>query len=788
MSKWYKASELERLNTPMPMDGVNGLPDNHVITVSERTIEIDEPELVQNNVATDTYTLELDAEWDDITPVVIFSNSEGDYKVAYENAPTKIPAAVMAVVGAIDVSVFGLDSTGAVRVVTKAAPNTMNVVESGKFIGQVSSDDVSLLGQILQAVSDANTAAETANTAAENAGTTVNQLKENVETFLSQSQTSVNNAVSSAGTATTAANAAANTANTAANNADKSADTADAAATKANTSASRAENAYTTLQPILADISVSGNQPRKTLSGNIVSAKDAWPAKPLSIRVKGKTRQNLWVNPSGTNNGITVTANDDGSVTLSGKCADAASVYTEPIYKLKPNTKYFASISRVISNSTNAQISFAINGAYDIGYITNVHFGYPGYTTISFVTGSDIDVVRFQFYVGSAATFPVYLSGTYRIMLNEGDTAEPWCPPGLSSVDELSLVTAGKNLLARMESSLPYLNAGITFSDNGDGGIRVSGTATANAYYNFFNESTLKAPRITSGTYVASLVGNIAKTLNLTIGYYDDEIGGDYTSWLTTYITGVSNIGSIDRPVYLRPFLSVANGATVDTVVYPQLELGSTATDYEPPNVTQTPLPEVELRSLPNGTCDELVIGTDGTCEVVRKTKKKTLDGGSGTRLNSAQKQSNNKWVAYATKTSSGIIGNVGNNNYLSDKLKITNSLVECAENIGSLFITPEGNACIGVGEQTDFNSAIAYGNELLASNPSTLVCESAKYSTEPQSPVTLPVLPAPTFNVYHNSQVPSDTSVEYVRDINIALADLEAKIADLVTKEAANV
>lgn len=72
MSNWYKASELERLRTLTPRDGVTGLPDNHVITVSERTIKIDERELVQNNVSTDTYTLELDAEWDDITPVVIF--------------------------------------------------------------------------------------------------------------------------------------------------------------------------------------------------------------------------------------------------------------------------------------------------------------------------------------------------------------------------------------------------------------------------------------------------------------------------------------------------------------------------------------------------------------------------------------------------------------------------------------------------------------------------------------------------------------------------------------------
>lgn len=47
MSKWYKASEIERLKSLTSRDGVTGLPDNHVITVSERAIEIDTPELVQ---------------------------------------------------------------------------------------------------------------------------------------------------------------------------------------------------------------------------------------------------------------------------------------------------------------------------------------------------------------------------------------------------------------------------------------------------------------------------------------------------------------------------------------------------------------------------------------------------------------------------------------------------------------------------------------------------------------------------------------------------------------------
>lgn len=47
--------------------------------------------------------------------------------------------------------------------------------------------------------------------------------------------------------------------------------------------------------------------------------------------------------------------------------------------------------------------------------------------------------------------------------------------------------------------------------------------------------------------------------------------------------------------------------------------------------------------------------------------------------------------------------------------------------------------------------------------------------TTEPQSPVTLPVLPAPTFNVYHDGDVPSDTATTYARDINLVLANLEA-------------
>ena len=73
------------------------------------------------------------------------------------------------------------------------------------------------------------------------------------------------------------------------------------------------------------------------------------------------------------------------------------------------------------------------------------------------------------------------------------------------------------------------------------------------------------------------------------------------------------------------------------------------------------------------------------------------------------------------------------------------------------------------------------------ASNVTTVVTTISEDSTKPQSPVTLPVLPAPTFNVYHDSQVPSDTSVEYARDINIVIDNLAKKIAGTAATVAIN-
>lgn len=340
--------------------------------------------------------------------------------------------------------------------------------------------------------------------------------------------------------------------------------------------------------------------------------------------VYGNTRQNLWVNPSGTQNGVTVTANADGSITLSGT-ATSTVVDQVTLYVLRPGETYTLSIDKKVSDTSSC--GAGVEWYKDDAPVSNVTVGFGSILSRTFTIPNDTNYCKMRIRVASGVT----VSGTYRVMLNEGSTAEPWCPPGLNSVDELSIVTAGKNLLARMGPSLPYTFAGITFSDNGDGGIRVSGTATAAAYYNFFSDSPAKALRITPGEYTASLIGGVSG-LNLRVEYYYGGTGSSRTSRLATNVPGVSNTGSIDRPVYLRPFLSVAKGKTVDTVVYLQLELGSTATAYEPPNITTTPidLDGHALNSLPDGTRDELRIDGTGAVTLVQRVGVATAPTSEG--------------------------------------------------------------------------------------------------------------------------------------------------------------
>ena len=678
MTEWASFSSL------LGRSSEEGIPDNHVVTVTERSLSVDIPELIQNNIKTDTVTLELDAEWDGISPVIIFECSDADYQVQYEGSPAHIPQAVMKSTGSVGLSVCGYDDTGEIRLVTKAAPSTFTVVASGSFIGEISEDDVSLLGQILAAAEAANEAAQKVATASFSMGT-VTTLEPGEQASASLDgeglQKKLNLSIPKG------AKGDPGDKGDQGDQGDKG-DQGDPGYTpQRGVDYWTAEDVEAVVEDAkaqaVAELAEIGNVPKRTVTDLVAHGEDAYAQKPIEVRVKGKTWANRWpYKETITIGGITVSMDSTGLMTVSGTATEEY-ITIGPAIGVAPNKTYTIAVSSLPANV----IVLADSYSSENKWLSSISVR-SGTTAIG-TTHADMGELRCLVHVTKDAT----VNASFRVMLVEGDTA-PDCfvPTGLHSVEPTNLVTSGKNLLRPRPDLAQSTTYGVTFTPQDDGGILVNGTSAGSdgSYYNIdFDPAHLStAPGTDISAFVGSEIVVSGNGGNVNISSVFKSID-DATTQPSGTVDGNAAIVPAGA-VRARTYIFVNTNDTVNNVtVYPQLELGSTATAYEPPNVTTTPLPEVELRGLPDGTCDELVIKADGTCEVERRTQ--LVDG---------------EVVALDTPT------------------------------------------------------------------------------TEPQSPVTLPQLPAPTFNAYSDADIPSDTSVEYARDINLVLANLEAVQAALLGGE----
>ena len=323
--------------------------------------------------------------------------------------------------------------------------------------------------------------------------------------------------------------------------------------------------------------------------------------KPIDLTVYGNTRQNLWVNPSGTSNGLTVTANEDGSITLSGTPTSSNQVNIST-YVLRPGSTY--TVSKDVETT---DVHFLIQ-SYDSGgsFLRNEVTADDWGNVKTFTLHDDAVYVNF----GISAAVGQAASGTYRVMLNEGETAEPWCPPGLNGVDELSVVCAGKNLLPF--KNIQVTKVGVTIDVSSDGSISFSGTATTRAQLEF--ESNLVLP---AGTYTLS--GAKDGIAVMFIAYEENGVPKYADPYSTS--NGVVSF-SLENATVARLVAEVRIAGLVDRTLRPQLELGSTATDYEPPTVTTTTTIDLDghaLNSLPDGTRDELHVNSDGSVTLTQR-------------------------------------------------------------------------------------------------------------------------------------------------------------------------
>lgn len=138
--------------------------------------------------------------------------------------------------------------------------------------------------------------------------------------------------------------------------------------------------------------------------------------------------------------------------------------------------------------------------------------------------------------------------------------------------------TSGKQLLEYPYFETTKTSLGITFTDNGDGSIAISGTATDESYFNCFWNSDTKAMPIKAGEYCISVdsISNafVGIGLRKTNGT-EETVGYLTTTWLKQTFT-------LDEDAFLFMYIGVNNGKTVNETIKVMLNAGTEALPWEP--------------------------------------------------------------------------------------------------------------------------------------------------------------------------------------------------------------
>lgn len=351
-----------------------------------------------------------------------------------------------------------------------------------------------------------------------------------------------------------------------------------------------------------------------------------------SAILRGQTLKNI--NDYSIITSSNVTIDNDGVITI-----NAQSKYTEIFIKSlenKSSTKYLVKI-KVIENTLSGD--FNLNAPANGSVIFDNAFkiiksGYVGEETIIYTTASDLTNAQFTFrsYLSSSVA-----SGSIKYQLSVieyQDGMENWDIPyftGMQSVKLPVLTTTGKNLFNMNRPCDNLTNNQAIVVQNTDE-ITISSVESGTyVNANFILDKNLFKGKTVTGSclYESDMKGLGAVQIN-----YRDASGKNYYQVIKTPKTFTfpkEFIGDVLLCIYANNTgTPQSNTVTVKNI---QLELGSTATSYEPykSNIL-TVNEDVTLRS--NGDiCDELNLLTgqltqriDEDGEVLSQESVKTVD------------------------------------------------------------------------------------------------------------------------------------------------------------------
>ena len=315
------------------------------------------------------------------------------------------------------------------------------------------------------------------------------------------------------------------------------------------------------------DISASGNPViMDNLQGDVPFSEIAVSGKNLLTYPYNETTKTV--------NGITFTDNGDGTITVNGTATANAA------FSLSSKIVYKSGVDYVISGCPNGgDRKFKIKGnsdgvnADDVGYGKTFSFSEDTECSVSILIYKDVTVENLIF----------------RPQLELGATPTAYEPPITGR--ELTLAVSGKNLINNIQATGTVV--GVTVTKNDDGTVTINGTTTGDLWLLFDDKCRV----VKDKTYTFSM--GFDASVGIMFGV---RSGDNAQSYLSTEASG-SFVAPETGICRIRGYAK--SGITFDNLtIYPQLEIGSTATPYEPYNGTEYNItPDNNPYAIPNDIC-----------------------------------------------------------------------------------------------------------------------------------------------------------------------------------------
>ena len=460
--------------------------------------------------------------------------------------------------------------------------------------------------------------------------------------------------------------------------------------------------------------------------------------------------------PTKSQGGATVTNNGDGSFTISGSGNLSTTFYNSYVMTHEEIVRLFKPGNITLNGGIDKGMYFELQFTGSVGNL-NLRTGSVNLTDE--MLNDPTNKITFVIYGNTGATIT---PATIKPMLyQDGDgTFEPFTG-GIASPNpeypqepnfvgdynegtqkyDIDFVTSGKNLLNNEANTFSF--KGVTFTINKDKSILLSGTATETIYW---NDGKLSANLYNDKIYTLSGCPSGGGLNKYYMYLYNESFSLNDTG------NGVTNMSKVTKKVVFG--IAILSGVNVNGLVFkPQLEIGTTATDYQPYQGFETTALQLNqpLRALPNGVKD-----TIENCVVTRRVGEITYDGSEAwVKMNGSD---SNNWLYarnQAQNKTEGLCDLLLHKSYA-----VINQGAEL-DNVGFNTDYYKGTLYLNVGyymEQAGLTNTVDNLKTWLQSNPITVFYELATPTTEQ---ITLPTLPS--WYPYTNALVGTELQPSFV-------------------------